>query len=261
MQDGDFKTLGERIKHLQKRKGKGNLGSKGKQRLDKYKTQQYGKRFDQPAGPAPPDAQYTTDVAGAQRDFNFGSAQLAQQQNQLGYETGIGDPSNPYSRSALLEQTYQRNQRGSTNSYAGAGQLYSGALQNASNANTADRAQGQHKIRYDYLQGLAGISNAQQMLGFRQDDANAAALAGNVARASAEPVTDAPPKPGFVKRTQKIAKQGVKDAQKKKQKFKQSRKGGAHGSAYQKKLARLKKKTRKAKNTLSDIPNEYSDEA
>ena len=259
MPEGDFRTLGERIKHLQKRKGKGNLGFKGKERLDKYKTKQYGQKFDQPAGPAPLDAQYTTDVAGADRDYNFGSTQLAQQQSQLGYETGIGDPSNPYSRSALLEQTYQRNQRGSTNSYAAAGQLYSGALQNASNANTADRAQGQHQIKYDYMKGMAGISNAQQMLGFRRDDANAAALAGNVARASAEPVTDAPPKPGFVKRTQKIAKQGVKDAQKKKQKFKQSRKGGAHGSVYQKKLARLKKKTRKAKNTLSDIPNEFAD--
>lgn len=252
--------LGERIQKLKKRKQKGNLGDKGKDRLDRLRTKQYGEKFDQDA-PLPYDAQYTTDVAGANRDYNFGSAQLAQQQGQLGYETGIGDPTNPYSRSALLEQTYQRNQRGSTNSYAASGQLYSGALQNASNSNTSDFFQGQHQIGYDYLKALSGLTGAKTQLGYQKDDAMASAAAGNVARASAEPVTDAPPKPGYVKRTQQAAKKDVKAAQKKKAAFKKSRRGGEHGSKYQQKLSRLKKKTRKAKKALGNIPNEYSDEA
>jgi len=257
MPEGDFRTLGERIKHLQKRKGKGNLGDKGKARLDKYKTQQYGQKFDQPK-PLPFDAQYTTDVAGANRDYNFGSAQLAQQQSQLGYETGIGDPTNPYSRSALLEQTYQRNQRGSTNSYAGAGQLYSGALQNASNSNTSDFFQGQHQIGYDYLKALSGLTGAKTQLGYQKDDAMASAAAGNVARASAEPVTDAPPVPGYVSRYKKTQKKEVKQAVKKKQAFKQSHKG-KRGSAYQSRLSKLKQRVRKEKKDVKNVPNEYKD--
>ncbi|MHC4224551.1 MAG: hypothetical protein ACYSUN_11220 [Planctomycetota bacterium] len=253
-----IKPLGERIKHLQKRKRKGKLGDKGGARLDKLKTKQYGKRHDQDAA-LPYDAQYTSDTAGINRDYNFGSAQLAQQGGLLNYETGIGDASNPYSRAALLQKSYETNQRGSTNSYAASGQLYSGALQNARNANVADLHQGQHALGLDYLKAQAGLTGAQTQLGYSRDDAMQAAMAANVARAAAEPVTDAPPKPGFVKRHTKSLKQDVKKATKKKQQFVKSRRGGKHGATYQKKLARLKQKNRAAKKKLKNVPNEYAD--
>ena len=182
-----IKPLGERIKHLQKRKRKGKLGDKGGARLDKLKTKQYGKRHDQDAE-LPPDPQYISDMAGVNRDYNFGSAQLAQQGGLLNYETGIGDASNPYSRAALLQKSYETNQRGSTNSYAASGQLYSGALQNARNANVADLHQGQHALGLDYLKAQAGLTGAQTQLGYSRDDAMQAAMAANVARAAAEPV-------------------------------------------------------------------------
>ena len=43
------------------------------------------------------------------------------------------DPNNPFSRAALLQRSYDQAQRGTTNSMAAQGQLYSGALQNALN--------------------------------------------------------------------------------------------------------------------------------
>lgn len=43
------------------------------------------------------------------------------------------DVTNPFSRAALLKRAHNQNQAGNTNSMAAAGQLYSGALQNAQN--------------------------------------------------------------------------------------------------------------------------------
>jgi hypothetical protein len=44
------------------------------------------------------------------------------------------DPNNPYSQAALLRKHYQQAKLGNTTSYAAAGQLYAGSLQNAENA-------------------------------------------------------------------------------------------------------------------------------
>ncbi len=101
-----------------------------------------------PATPAPVgtdglphDSLYDSDAARAlarrQAAENAVPGQLAQGRDQFGYSydqtTGAiaDDPTNPYSRRALLVQSYDNARRGNTNSLAAHGQLYAGSLSNA----------------------------------------------------------------------------------------------------------------------------------
>jgi hypothetical protein len=76
--------------------------------------------------------------------------------------TGI-DTSNPYSRAALLQRSFDQTKAGNTNSYAARGQLYAGSLNNAqgaaqTNFNTSsDQLRGQfnEQVR-QWLTGLGG---------------------------------------------------------------------------------------------------------
>lgn len=69
------------------------------------------------------------------------------------------DTTNPFSRAALLKQSYNQGRVGSVNSMADQGQLYSGSLQNALNAGQFNYEQGQDSIAKQ-LQQL--ILNSQQ---------------------------------------------------------------------------------------------------
>lgn len=53
----------------------------------------------------------------------------------------------PYTRAGLLAESFRRAKRGSTNSYAAQGQLYSGALQNAQNENERNFNLGREDLR------------------------------------------------------------------------------------------------------------------
>lgn len=59
--------------------------------------------------------------------------------------------SNPYSQAALAYKRYNEAQQGTTNNYAAAGQLYSGALQHAGEGNA-----------FNYLRGLAALRQSRQ---------------------------------------------------------------------------------------------------
>jgi hypothetical protein len=73
------------------------------------------------------------------------------------------DTSNPYSRAALLQRSYDQTKQGNTTSYAARGQLYSGALGNAQNAaqtnfnTSSDQLRGSfnEQVR-QWLSGLGG---------------------------------------------------------------------------------------------------------
>jgi hypothetical protein len=120
------------------------------------------------AGPsAPPiDPAFEAYRAAAGRNVAVSDAEAKYQLGSLSNEYGIGDTSNPYSKAALLQESYNRSKLGTTNSMASQGQLYSGALQNAQgendrnysiNSDALKRAYGNatHAVRYGQAQTYA----------------------------------------------------------------------------------------------------------
>jgi hypothetical protein len=102
------------------------------------------------------------------------------------------DPSNPFSRAALLQRHYDQSQAGATNGLAARGQLYSGALQNAQNENRFQLDQGNNanlSSLQAQLQALAGrrtgaISDAA--------DSNTSALGTSITNAQNQAIANRP---------------------------------------------------------------------
>jgi hypothetical protein len=131
-----------------------------------------------PARPAPaPGAQslpvdpaYDAATGSANRNLALSQAGLASQRQGLGQEYGLGvnaqggvfnDPSNPYSRAAALQQSYERAQRGTNTSLAARGQLYSGSFQNAAGENVNQNSRGRDSLIRDFLARNQAITQAQ----------------------------------------------------------------------------------------------------
>lgn len=128
-----------------------------------------------PAAPAPlpVDPAYDAQVAGLARTRDDTLAGLGTQRTaalaNYGYNAqydpsgGVSgltvDPSNPFSRAALLTRNYQQSKAGTTNSLASRGQLYSGAMQTAQNANDFGYLQGQDNLQKQLTALLADISS------------------------------------------------------------------------------------------------------
>ena len=105
---------------------------------------------------------------------------LGDQEKQLGINYGMGQfggdiASNPYSRAALLQRSYNQNQRASTNTLASRGQLYAGAASNAFNTNRFNFAQSQDALQKDYAARMAAIEARRQAASNALYDANEAA--------------------------------------------------------------------------------------
>jgi hypothetical protein len=114
-----------------------------------YGTPQYAAQFDpsQPFGtPQAPGAplpgwQEVANRAAEQRNNAYQTAQATFDRGNISRDYGFTssgaiDPTNPNSRAALLQQSYQQGQRGDNTGFAAQGQLYSGAYQNQINSRT-----------------------------------------------------------------------------------------------------------------------------
>lgn len=124
-----------------------------------------------PAAKRPVDPVYDQAVAALQRRRGDTLAGLAQEQvgtlanygygaqfDSSGAPTALAfDPANPFSRAALLRRNYQQAQSGTKNSLASRGQLYSGAMLNAQNANDRGYLQGENALQSSLTQALVGI--------------------------------------------------------------------------------------------------------
>lgn len=114
------------------------------------------------ATPLPWDSNYELAVGGARNKYNSalinaGYAQTAAQQ-EYGLDPGFNDyKANPYSRAALLEQSYLKANRGSNTSYAAQGQLYAGSLSNALDANRSAYGQSRDSLEKAYRDALHEI--------------------------------------------------------------------------------------------------------
>lgn len=138
-----------------------------------------------PAQPQAPNAymneEYLRTDAAETRRQQQSLASIAQQRQALGIGYGLGEfggdiESNPYSRAALLQRNYERNQRASTNSMAAAGQLYAGSLSNARNFNRFNYDVSFDSMRKQYDAALARLNQQELQANTRYDDTTEAAL-------------------------------------------------------------------------------------
>lgn len=106
---------------------------------------------------------------------NLGYKKLATER-EYGLDQGFNDyKANPYSRAALLEQTYQRANRASGNSLASMGQLYSGASQNAETYNRENNSQERNALESTYRKALQGYTDEEAAAKATREEEKAAA--------------------------------------------------------------------------------------
>lgn len=116
-------------------------------------------------GGPPLDWQQQAYGLSAGRNLALSNADAAYQTGYLDQEYGYGasGAANPYSRAALLEESFKRSKLGTTNNMASAGQLYSGAYGRAQNENSRNYsiASDQNRRAYDRAQYGVRYGQAQ----------------------------------------------------------------------------------------------------
>jgi len=121
-----------------------------------------GSAGSQAPTPMPWDSAYEASVSGARTKFANSQIGIAANrlslQQEYGLDPGFNDyQTNPWSRAALLEQSFQRSNRGSLTSMAAAGHLYSGSLQNQLGYNRTNRDREDNNLRGEYLAKLGEL--------------------------------------------------------------------------------------------------------
>ncbi len=116
-----------------------------------------------------PDAIYQGQINSAQLGYAQQIAANQYERGQLGTTYGLrgdaqggvfDDPSNPYSRAAALQESYDNAKRGNTNSYAARGQLYAGSLQNAQNTSADGFNKGRAALISEFLGRQASLAQS-----------------------------------------------------------------------------------------------------
>lgn len=116
----------------------------------------------------PINPQYGADVNAAQRNLDTTLQTDQAQRAGLGAIYGLGvdatgnvidDKSNPYSRAAALQTAYDQSVRGTNNSYAARGQLYSGAIQNAQNWNATQNGSRRDALIREFTSVRTGLDS------------------------------------------------------------------------------------------------------
>lgn len=110
---------------------------------------------------------YQRALSDNQDRFNQTQSALDEQEAGLGVAYGLGQfggdiASNPYSRAAMLQRSYNQNQRASLNTMASRGQLYSGATQNQANANVSNYGSAYDALSKDFGSRLSQIGIQRQ---------------------------------------------------------------------------------------------------
>lgn len=131
-----------------------------------------------PPSPIPWSAQAETAMGTANRDRDFANTDLSLREQRARQDYGFDDMSNPYSRAAQLQRSYQNAQRGTTNSYAAAGQLYAGSLNNARNIDSYNFNKAWSEEQMAYQRELADIATARAQAEREAQEAIIAANAG-----------------------------------------------------------------------------------
>jgi hypothetical protein len=181
------------------------LGARSPQWSPKGELQntEYAKSLKQKAAPAastpaapagaPWDSAYEASLAAAKAKYGnaltgIGAARLRTEQ-EYGLDPGFnGFASNPYSRAAELEQSFQRNNRASQTSLGGAGHLYSGSLQNQLGYNRTGHDREENSLKMAYQAALQELMAKELAAGDELKGAEAEAAWKKVEAAEKEPL-------------------------------------------------------------------------
>jgi hypothetical protein len=149
----------------------------------------------------PVDPSYEGQVAALARQRDDTLLGLAAQRTQglqdYGYRqapTGAlsFDPSNPFSRAALLRKNYMEGKEGTQTGMAARGQLYAGALQTAQAANDTGFNQGENSLQRALLAFLTSNQGAQNRARSGFESSVAQAMADRVLRAQQDLANNPP---------------------------------------------------------------------
>jgi hypothetical protein len=124
-------------------------------------------------------------------------AQRTQNLQEYGFNEGPGgavafDPTNPFSRAALLRKNYQESKAGTQTGYAARGQLYAGALQTAQAANDTGFNQNENALERALIGFLASNQGAQDRARSSYETSVAQAMADRVLRAQQDLANNPP---------------------------------------------------------------------
>lgn len=150
--------------------------------------------------PTPWSSRYEQSVGASRKRYLDSSSNfdLAEQQakQDYGVESGFNDyKANPYSRAALLEQSYQRANKGTIN--AAGLQLYSGSTSNRLSANRAANSEDRNRLMRDYQESLGEISTGRAEAAARKGEEEQEAYWDRIAEAEkSEPEAQAAPAGG-----------------------------------------------------------------
>lgn len=119
----------------------------------------------------PPDPGLLTLEAQNNLGSGLSSAVSGYRTGQIGYQTGYNqdgslNSANPYSQAALLQESYKRSTAGTTNSYAGQGQLNSGAYGRMQNENARNLSIGSNQLQNQASNAYYNnnVTNAQNQI-------------------------------------------------------------------------------------------------
>lgn len=133
------------------------------------------------AQPQPVDTAFEQAKLTANRNVALSNSETAYQTGNLNFDYGYNpdgtiNTANPYSRAALYQLQYENQARGTTNSLAAQGQLYSGALENQRGIDSTGYAINEAQNRLAYQRGLHALqagklgTYAQNALGVSDAD-------------------------------------------------------------------------------------------
>lgn len=144
--------------------------------------------------PMQPDPVFMASIGAAQLGYNQQIQNNQYSRGQLGQTYGMGvtpqggvfdDPSNPYSRAAAMQESYDNSKRGNTNSFAARGQLYAGSLQDAQNTSAENFDKGRDALIREFLGKQAALAQSDTAAGNALTIAATGAQADAIARAQA----------------------------------------------------------------------------
>lgn len=209
---------GVRIDRLKKRlDNPGANKQKLRNRIHNLQAQKYLKseQKQQKAQMLPFNAEYDTTVSGAARNRDIALQNNAYERQRAQNSYGFDNPlANPYSKAALLQRSFDQFNRGTVNSAAASGQLYSGATQTDLNAGMFDFGQQYNAAQTEYQDTLRSLTDKDLAANTEYSDTVQGAEAKRLADALAEGIDPnaAPDDPKNVKRFIRSTRKDIRQA-------------------------------------------------